>query len=64
MTILHSGASRKFANNWLKIFGSQKSAKKGGSSSATKSAKQKAAKSAHGRKATPKKKSVAKKSGR
>jgi hypothetical protein len=25
MTILHSGASRKFADNWLKIFGGPKS---------------------------------------
>ena len=74
MTILHSGASRKFADNWLKIFSGQKRSGKPGratsaggkasAASSAKSAKQKEPKPGRARKAAPKKKSSARKSGR
>jgi hypothetical protein len=68
MTILHSGASGKFANNWLKIFDGKKAAAKAGgkargASSTAKSTKQKA-KAPRAGKPAAKKKSVAKKSRR
>jgi hypothetical protein len=73
MTVLHSGASGKFANNWLKIFGGKKSsgkasrgakAGKARGASAAKSTKKKGATAARAGKPAAKKKLPARKSGR
>jgi hypothetical protein len=64
MTILHSGASRKFADHWQDIFGKPGRAGKGSSARPTgKVSKKKTARAATKAKAA-KKKPSAKKSGR